>query len=113
MGFWHALTTAWEVARESERAVAAAQAALPGGPLKALQAFAAATDGQLDDEAAATLEAGLRRALELSRDAASALAWVAAHEPEARRALDALVGAAVNAGYQAGHLHATLTEWLA
>src|SRR5439155_13204057 len=96
--------------RESARGVAAAETVLQhgGSPLLALRAFAAATEGQLDDEALAALEVGLRSALVAADRVTAALAWVASEEP----ALDRLVSDVVDLGYRLGQWRATVRRWL-
>lgn len=110
MSLWSALTTAWTVAREGRQALDAAQETLAAGgtPFAALEAFAAATDGQLDDEAVETLRHALGQAIRGLHGAALAAAWVAEHED----ALRAGVGTVVDLGWRAGQLRVVLEQWL-
>lgn len=115
MGFFGAAMKAWDVASEAQAALAAARGVLAdgGSPLKALRAFADATEGQLDDAVVAELEAGIRRAV-AGLEVASRVALTVAEslaDPRVRAALDMAIGAAIEAGYRAGAYRAKLRSW--
>ena len=85
-------------------AIAAAERALDNGkgPLGALRAFASATHGAIDDELVADLEAGLRSAIGTLEIVTDTLAELAGQRQAAQAVVDAVLGAVVGVGYQAG-----------
>src|SRR5262245_36956301 len=94
-------------------AIAAAERAAPGGPLAALRAFAGATEGQLDDQAAKVVEDGLEAlvdALDVVTGAAADLADLFT-DPSVRNAMERAAGAVTDLGYHAGRLRALLDGW--
>lgn len=110
-----AIATAVRVGTEVRDATDAATATLAAGgsPMDALHAFAAASANQLDDEAVAVLDDALRRAITACAAVVTAAAWIAEHEDDVRRVVDATVTAVVNVGYAAGRWRQTLTAWSA
>ena len=72
MGFFSALSTAATVAIETSRAASAARASLSSGKsvAQAVQAFAAATETELDDKIVAELIEQTERAIDASRSLA-------------------------------------------
>lgn len=115
MSLLGAMATAWRVSSEVSAATAAARDTLGqgGSPLDALHAFAAASDSQLDDDAVAVLDDALRKAIAVCGAVVTGAAWVAEHEDDVRRVVDATVTAVVNVGYAAGRWRQTLNEWSA
>ena len=116
MSFFSALGLAWQIAGDTPVAVIAARAAWATGkgPISALRSFARATEGQVDDEVLAELEAGLRRVLQglaLVVRGAVTLSQALA-DPRVRQALDQALAGAIEAGFYAGVARATLIRWL-
>ena len=116
VSFFSALGLAWQIAGDTPGAVIAARAAWATGkgPISALRSFARATEGQVDDEVLAELEAGLRRVLQglaLVVRGAVTLSQALA-DPRVRQALDQALAGAIEAGFYAGVARATLIRWL-
>jgi hypothetical protein len=96
MGLLNSIVTAWQVGSEVKGAVDAARAKLAAGAplLHALDAFAAATDGKLDDTVVADLRLAARQALHGARVTAELLhqgvTWLDEHRESVRVAADAV-----------------------
>ena len=121
MSFWSAALTVWRLADELTDAKKAAQDVLAkgGSPLKALDAFAQKTHGQLDDEALRLLKEGLIHALQGIQVGLESIGWLATHETTIRASLaslpqniDTLLGIAMTLGWHAQGIRAILHKWL-
>lgn len=116
MTIFRAIGRAWDVAQETTAAVQAARAVLEAGgsPVGALRAFAAATDGQLDDQVVAELERGLRRVVEGLALTVQGMVVVATalNDPRVRATLERAITTAIDVGYAASGWRVTLERWL-
>lgn len=103
------------IAQESTAALHAARAALDAGrgPIAALRAFAAATDGALDDAAVAQLEAWLAQGVTALDAACAGAAWLAEHEPQYRAGVEATLAATFGAAYQLAAWRHRVRGWMA
>jgi len=107
------LARALDVAEEIPAAVAAARAALDAGrgPLVALREFASRTDGRLDDEAVAQIEAWLTSAIGALDAACAGGAWLSEREPQIRGGVETALATAFGAAYQAAAWRNRIREW--
>jgi hypothetical protein len=104
---------ALQVAEQIPAAVTAARLALDAGdgPIAALRAFAAATDGQVDDAMVRQIEGALRQAIAVLEGACTMGARLSEAEPAIRAAIDATLAAAFGMAYRAAALQDKLTRW--
>lgn len=101
------------LAAELPEAVDAARVALDAGhgPLVALRAFAASTDGALDDAAVAEIERWLTRAVDGLDVVCAAGVWVSEREPQIRSAVDAALAGVFGVAYYAAAWRERIRAW--
>jgi hypothetical protein len=102
-----------QLADELPEAVGAARAMWDAGhgPVAAVRAFAAVTDGALDDAAVVQIEAWLATAIGALDTACAVGAFLAEHEPRFRSAIDATTATVFGWAYTAAATRDTLRRW--
>lgn len=108
--------TLWTVAEVGWSLPAAAREAadvfVTHGPLAAIDAFSARTDGLLPAPVAAEARALARQVLQLCHVGAGACVALADGLTRARPAVDRVIGVVIDVGYALGSWHTTLALWL-
>lgn len=117
MGIWTAIHTAYTVAQEATGATHAATGTLArgGSPLEALRAFAAQTDGKIDDavvdELATALTTGIAWLAMIAQNAETTVSWLTEHRSAIVAVVDTGLGMAIDIGYRAACWRVKLETW--
>lgn len=107
------LLTLWRAGKQFSGAHESAAAALADGhgPLVAVRAFAAQTSNRVDDATVAVLEDGIRKGLAVLGAGIEAASWITAHADQIRGGVNAVLDAAVDLGWRATNVRATVRQW--